>query len=259
MAKNFVVYVNENKKEALEILDLVRKKSPDFAYKETSNPSSASLAFSIGGDGTVLRAARDLAGLGIPLVHINTGTLGFLGSDYGDMDSYVSRIFKGNFHTEDRMMIRAVYNDKEYIALNDIVIKNGSCARVIELGLEIDGESVADIKGDGVIISTPTGSTAYSLAAGGPVSEPSLELIILTPLNPHSLSFRPILLDLERIINVKILSSGEGVILTADGQVSTPLDPSGEILVSIYESRLKLAQSDRSFFSVLSDKMGWGT
>ena len=258
MVKSFAVFVNENKKDASEIVRLLRKQAPDFGYKESEDPASVSLAVSVGGDGTVLRAARELAGTGVPLVHINTGTLGFLGSDFGDIDSYISKILKGRFYTEDRMMLRAVYNDKEYTALNDIVIKNGSSARVIELGIGINGESVADIKGDGVIISSPTGSTAYSLAAGGPVSEPGLELIILTPLNPHSLSFRPILLGAKSNIDIEILSSGDNVILTADGQVSTPLASSGKIRVSAYRSRLKLAQPDRSFFSILSGKMGWG-
>lgn len=258
MSETLFIIVNEKKARAVVIAREFSRSALQLGYKLTDTPDTATLAVSIGGDGTVLRAARRILNIGLPLAHINTGTLGFMGVDSAEFFSHLKKLPENPFRMEERIMLCARCEEKEFLALNDIVIKNGCRARVIQLRVSINGEFVYNLKGDGLIISTPTGSTAYSLAAGGPVSEPGLEIIILTPLNPHSLSFRPTLLSSDTFLEIEALSSGNEIILTADGQVSIPVNQGGVVSLRVASKRLKIAKPEKGFFSVLSEKMNWG-
>ena len=192
------------------------------------------------------------------MAHINTGTLGFLGDEPEDINEYVETILRGDFQTEERMMLSAECDGFSTVSLNDVVIKNGATARVIELRLSIDGRFVSRVKGDGIVISTPTGSTAYSLAAGGPVVEPGLRVVIVSPLNPHSLNSRSIVISPGSCLEIAAPVSGQEVILTSDGQVSYRITPPGSAVVRVSDARLRLIKSKRFFFTLLSQKMNWG-
>ncbi len=254
------LFYDSGKDRSDGIASLIKDKAEEagIAVKEGGDVSGSDLALSVGGDGTVLKAARKAGPAGVPLAHINTGTLGFMGEEPEKISDYIESLFKGEFEIQERMMLSASAVGFETPALNDIVIKNGETARVISLKLSIDSDLVSSIKGDGIIISTPTGSTAYSLAAGGPVVEPDLNVIIVTPLNPHSLNSRSLVIRHSRRLEVSALMEGDEVFLTSDGQVQRRIKVPGSVTVTASPYRLKLARSGRDFFSLLSGKMNWG-
>ena len=258
MRERIAVFANETKDSAARLADRFREIADSAGFELSETPEGARLAVSIGGDGTVLRAARKVYASGVPLAHINTGTLGFIGEEVDDLDAYARKLFLGDFETEERLLLKAQCGGREIIALNDIVVKNGATARVINLELSINSRRASEIKGDGIIVATPTGSTAYSLAAGGPVAEPTAPVYLVTPLNPHSLASRSVILGIESVIEISLPRAEQEVILTADGQVAFPVDAPGEITVTVEDKRLKLIRSGRGFFGILSRKMNWG-
>jgi len=263
MIKNLSLFYNKEKEPAKKIARIVEDiaKSEKLKLIIGNITNKTELIISVGGDGTVLKTSRYAIEYNVPIAHINIGTLGFLGIETKDVSKYIMSLIKNNYKIEERVMLRAsIGTDKKpekFIALNDIVIKNGDIARVINLELYLEDKKVYTIKGDGMIISTPTGSTAYSLAVGGPVVMPNLSLMIVTPLNPHSLTTRPVIVE---DIPVKIIcpKAGEEIILTADGQVSKKLVPPVQVQIGIYNKKLKLVKSDEKFFDLLSRKMNWG-
>lgn len=258
MIGNIAVYFNKEKKAAEEIAGIIEKKAADNSVSLTFNSitSKTELAVSVGGDGTVLRTARNVADLNIPVASINVGTLGFIGSVAKNIDNYIDFLLKGDYEIEERVMLQASISQRKLTALNDIVVKNGSTARVINLELFHQGKNVYNIRGDGVIIATPTGSTAYSLAAGGPVVEPDLKLMVITPLNAHSLTARPLVVG-DVLIEIKCPDTEDEVILTADGQISLALNPPSEVRIRLSENKLKMVKWDKTFFEVFTQKMNW--
>jgi NAD+ kinase len=220
----------------------------------------------LGGDGTLLRGARLLAGKPAPILGINLGRLGFLttcGSE--DAEKALEILASGKYVAEARMSLaaRAVdqkgNNRQEWLALNDFVLHKGGFARVVRLSVSIDGESIGVYAADGVIISTPTGSTAYSLSAGGPVVVPTVESIILTPISAHMLAVRPLVIAPDAEVTVETIQNPEELIVTVDGQVGTNLQSGEKLIVRRAPNPVRIVRfPDTSFFVRLRKKLGWG-
>ncbi|MBN2407823.1 MAG: NAD(+)/NADH kinase [Elusimicrobia bacterium] len=257
--KEAALFCNVHKVQAIEIKDRIIPILDSLGVKVSNEEISpdADIALCIGGDGTVLRTAHKAIERGVPVASINVGTLGFLGIHISDLEKYVKTLVEGRYEVHERVMLEAVWGGGRYTALNDIVIKNGNTARVINLEFFVEDKKVYNLKGDGIIISTPTGSTAYSLAAGGPVVAPELGLILMTPLNPHSLHARPVILGDTQIKVRTVNNAANEVIITADGQSSSVLSDDTEVRIKLLGSRLKLVRSSEDFFDLLSRKMDW--
>lgn len=221
-------------------------------------------AIVLGGDGTLLSAARALAAANIPILAVNLGSLGFLTEvPLADMYSTLEKVLACTCPVDERTMLACdMIRDGQvlhsYTALNDIVVNKSAIARLVGFDLIIDGRQSFTLKADGVILATPTGSTAYSLAAGGPVLMPTVKAFQLTPVCPHSLTHRPVVVPETAVISVTVRSSGEAAFLTIDGQVGQPLKDGDEVLCRKAAHSVKLMQMRQSFFAVLRDKFKWG-
>jgi len=217
----------------------------------------------LGGDGTMLAAARMVAGAPVPILGVNLGGLGFLTVIPRDeLYPAMERVLRGNFEVERRMTLKAVLTSpepKEYTVLNDVVINKGALARMITLRAEVDGQYLTTFRADGLIISTPTGSTAYCLAAGGPIVHPSLPAIIIVPICPHTLTNRPLLVPEGSKIGVTLSSEGEEVYLTLDGQVGLRLPQEAKVEITKAPGEVLLVKSPfRAYFELLRTKLRWG-
>ena len=231
-----------------------------------ADPRSIDALITLGGDGTLLRGARLLGGAPVPILGINLGRLGFLttcGTD--EIGQAVRTLASGSYVAESRMALRATavdgegVNRQEWRALNDFVVHKGGFARVVRVGLSVDGDSIGTYAADGVIISTPTGSTAYSLSAGGPVVVPTVESILLTPISAHSLGVRPLVVSPDAEVVIDTTQSSEALMVTVDGQVGTELIPGEKLVVRRAESPvLIIRQPGNSFFERMRVKLGWG-
>jgi len=224
-------------------------------------PSRADLVIVLGGDGTLLSIAHVAAQEDVPVVGINLGALGFLtevplDEMYLTLDSYLG----GNEEiVSRRRMLEAKTEGKTYYCLNDVVINKGALARMIQCAIWIDDKEISMTKADGLIISTPTGSTAYSLSAGGPIIQPHIPAIIIAPICPHTLSFRPMVISSESMVKVQLLTGGEEVYLTIDGQRGNLMkkDDTVEVRCSGLELRL-ISSPKKNFFDLLQEKLRWG-
>lgn len=216
-----------------------------------------------GGDGTMLRAGRETAGSGTPIFGINTGHLGFLtGANLRQLPEALEQIAAGSFRVADRAVIeargRVADRPFELLALNDVVISRGASSRVIELEVLVNGELLTRYRADGLIISTPTGSTAYSLSAGGAIVSPEAEVFALTPICPHTLSNRSVIVSLKSKLQVKVLNDKPATILSADGQVVQELAGGVEVTMRRSRKRVQLVQlNGQSFFGTLRAKLHW--
>jgi NAD+ kinase len=227
-------------------------------------PRDADVFIVLGGDGTLLSVARAMGSRQFPILGVNLGNLGFL-TDVAVKDLYstLEAISEGQAFIDSRMMLNAELVRKgevllRDIILNDVVITKGAIARIIEVAIDVDDQFVAVIRADGIIVSTPTGSTAYSLAAGGPILHPTLEAMILTPICPHTLTYRPVVLSDQVTIELTLRGDPGEVFLTFDGQASEPLEPGDVIRVrkSRYGVKL-LSLPDQNYFKVLRHKLRW--
>jgi NAD+ kinase len=236
------------------------------AGKRLENPMSIDALITLGGDGTLLRGARLVDGAAVPILGVNLGRLGFLttcgGSDFAEA---VRALATKNYVAESRMVLRAAAIDgngntrQEWRALNDFVVHKGGFARVVRLRLNVDGDSIGTYAADGVIVSTPTGSTAYSLSAGGPVVVPTVESILLTPISAHALGVRPLVVSRESEITIDTSPSSEALMVTVDGQVGTELVPGEKLIVRRAEKPVFIVRfADGSFFERMQMKLGWG-
>jgi len=224
----------------------------------------AMLAF--GGDGTLLRAARLLNGAPAPVFGVNLGKLGFLTTCRGEaFPALLPRFARGEFVAERRMALVAQSHGADgragapLRALNDVVLHKGGFARVLRLSLTVSGERLGSIAADGIVISTPTGSTAYSLSAGGPIVEPTHESILVTPVAAHALAIRPFILPPDAVVEVQPDDAPEEVLVTVDGQVGTRLGPSQRLTVRRSDRPVHIVRIDSTtFFGRLRAKMGWG-
>ncbi len=217
----------------------------------------------LGGDGTMLRVARDVAGSSTPMLGVNLGGLGFLTAVPSDeLPRALNHIWRGEFKFETRDLIEAggVCQGRPIraTALNDIVVSRGAVSRLITLDVSVDGELVTRYRCDGLIISSPTGSTAYSLAAGGAVVLPTADVFVLTPICPHALSNRSIILPLSSKLLVKAVTPQPATILSADGEVVADLDAGDEITIRRSRSAIRLMHlADGSFLEALRRKLHW--
>ncbi|HEV2176643.1 MAG TPA: NAD(+)/NADH kinase [Terriglobia bacterium] len=234
-----------------------------LARNELAGPVDAIVV--LGGDGTLLSTARALNRQPIPLLAVNLGGLGFLTViTREELYPTLDRVLAGCFSTERRVqvqaeMVRAGEVMGRFLALNDAVLNKGAIARVLDFEVAVDGQFVSTYKADGLIVSTPTGSTAYSLAAGGPVVAPAVPAFILTPIAPHTLTNRPIVLPDSVTIEIAVKSQRESVYLTVDGQVGIAARHDDTVRVTKADSYVELIQpSEKSYFEILRQKLKWG-
>ena len=226
---------------------------------------ASQLLLVLGGDGTMLAAARLAAPRRIPILPINMGSLGFLTSfTLEELHPALDDTLEGRFSLSERVMISAELERSGKVidtqrVLNDVVINKGALARMIELELHIDGSFVCRYRSDGLIIASPTGSTAYSLSAGGPIVHPAVESFVITPICPHTLSDRPLVIPDSSSIVMKLSGNTESVFLTLDGQRGIPLQPTDMVRVSRAKEPLMLIYPPKkSYFEILRSKLKWG-
>ena len=221
--------------------------------------NSADLLMVFGGDGTMLGVAREIAGSNTPIVGINTGSLGFLTDVQAhQLSQALDEIWAGKTRLETRPLIEAIGPSFTKLALNDFVITRGPLPRLIELDVAVDGEAFTRYRCDGLIVCSPTGSTAYSLAAGGAIISPNAEVFAITPICPHTLSNRSVIIGLNSTIMVKPLSERVETILSADGQPPTTLASGDEITIRRSRHSIRLLHlAGSSFFDTLRRKLGW--
>ena len=262
---------------AHELTDWLERRGVRAALDDSiarSRPGEPSPAFELtrpydlvvvlGGDGTLLSVARALPE-GVPILGVNLGNLGFL-TEIGRSELYASlvKIFEGESGIEERSMldvelVRADGGSTRYRILNDAVIAKSALARIIQIELKVDGRLVTSYRSDGLIISTPTGSTAYNLSAGGPIVNPLLPVAVLTPICPHTFSFRPIVVPDASTIEATLETQREEVYLTLDGQEGTTLAYRDTIRVTRCAQSARLVKvSDRTFYHGLRGKLHWG-
>lgn len=220
---------------------------------------SCDIIILIGGDGTFLSVSQQAMENDIPVAGFNMGTLGFLTELHKEhLEKDLERIFNGKPKIARRKMLEVTYKDKTFNALNDVVAGKGNIARIIRLLLDIDGSPVAEIGADGLIVSTPTGSTAYSLSAGGPIVSPKINGIVITPICPHSLTSRPLVIPDDSRVKVTLLSETESFI-TFDGQTVIPMKKGDFFEAGIFDSTLKMVESsEMNYYRLLSEKLNWG-
>jgi NAD+ kinase len=227
-------------------------------------PAQVDAVIVLGGDGTLLSMARAVGDLGVPILGINLGGLGFLtATTLDELLPAMEALLAGAMAVEERMMlsarlVRGPQTIGEYVALNDVVITKSAMSRIIDLAVSVGGRHATSYRADGLIISTPTGSTAYNLSTGGPILFPTMDAVVLTPIAPHTLSNRPIVLPGGERIDVTLRADQE-VMLTMDGQVGVPLRERDRVEVGKARARIRLLRFEqRDFFSVLRTKLKWG-
>ena len=236
------------------------------AGERLPDPDVVDVLLTLGGDGTLLRGARLLDGRPVPILGVNLGRLGFLTSCAGDeLDEALRRVSTGQYDTERRMALEANALDVEgmerrrLFALNDVVLHKGGFARVLSLTVSVDRQEIASFSADGLVVSTPTGSTGYSLSAGGPVVVPTLESLILTPISAHTLALRPLVLPPDVELRVRANDGPQQLLVTVDGQAGTTFAPGETLAVRRAERPVLIVRfPGSSFFTRLTRKLGWG-
>lgn len=233
-----------------------------LAEQLSSWENNLELIIVVGGDGTILRVARDMACWDVPILGINLGHKGFLAEiEVEQMERFLQYIVTGQYSLQERMMIEArlLRGEEElgsYLALNDIVVSRGPFSRIIKVEAYVNDDFMESYFGDGIIIATPTGSTGYSLSAGGPIANPSMELFVVTPICPHSLYNRSVIVNGNDKINLRIDSRQVQVVLTVDGQVRFALEDEDQIIVTRSAQKVKLVCfHDYSFYRMLHQKL----
>jgi len=228
-------------------------------------PEGVDMVLVLGGDGTLLSVARLLEGTDQPILGINLGSLGFL-TELGldELFGSLERVLEGEYTIETRVRLEASHHREgeqigHYQVLNDVVINKGALARIIDLEAYVDDQKVTNYQADGLIISTPTGSTAYSLAAGGPIIEPTLDVIVISPICPHTLTNRPLVIPGGSRVELCLRSDSGAVFLTLDGQEGKRLNQGDCVRVRASDKKVHLMRTGaRNFYDVLSTKLHWG-
>lgn len=281
---NIAIYPNITKSGAGEILERLIKFANKYNIKlclppmegkffyheelivENIESIKVDVAISIGGDGTLLGLCRRLAKDGVPVCGINIGHLGFLADiEPGEIEAKLLKIINNQYKIEERLMLSAYIkrnNKLNYIgsAVNDIVVSKCGVSRMLHFGVAINEYTFTDYKADGLIISTPTGSTAYSLSAGGPIVNPKVKGIILTPICPHSCFIRPMLIDESECVRLKIINiismTKRSVNLTLDGQEGIDIEPNDEIIIKKAEFPAQIVRfEDKNFYQTFMKKL----
>ncbi|MFQ5743120.1 MAG: NAD(+)/NADH kinase [Acidobacteriota bacterium] len=244
--------------------ELMRKPPP--RAERTSLPGQVDLVIVLGGDGTLLSVARYAGEADVPVFGINYGSLGFLTSTPRDeLYDALQQLLRGDFMRTSRMMLRAnvdsggAEGDIVRDVLNDVVVNKTSLARIVELEVAVNTDFVSRYRADGLIVATPTGSTAYSLAAGGPIVMPSMEAIVVCPISPHSLANRPLVLPGDANVEVRLITADQDIVLTLDGQEGIQLPPGRGVSIERSPHHFTLLQTGpRSHFEILRTKLKWG-
>ncbi len=283
MLKNVGIIVNRERKNALDyaisLVNWLEEKNikvfvTDWLGRKINRQEliadkreigeKANLIISLGGDGTLFRVARDFSPYQIPLLGINLGGLGFLTEiPVSQFKEGLTKIMTGRYKIEKRLMLEAIiYRDKRKIgtslALNDFVISKVALSRLVNLKTFVSGEFITTYSADGLIISTPTGSTAYSLSAGGPIVQPNLGIIILSPICAHTLAVRPLIISENDVVEVILEHPSSKVMLTVDGQIGFDLKDKDIIRVKKASCQAKLIRlEEKAFFEILQTKLGW--
>ncbi len=233
-------------------------------YPRNEIPGRSDIIIVFGGDGTLLSVARLVGDRGVPILGVNLGGLGFITEiSRGEVRREIDKVFSGKFGFEERIMLLAdvIRGNKKVIqhnAFNDIVLHKSALSRMFELELSINNRYVSTFRADGLIVSTPTGSTAYSLSAGGPILYPTLESFLMTPICPHTLASRPIVLPDTFVLEASI-KNGDNIYLTLDGQVGFPLKVRDRIKIRKADYKTKfIVLHDRDYFQILRTKLKWG-
>lgn len=234
----------------------------EYYYDVESMMKNCDIVIAVGGDGTIIKAAKYAAAENRPILGVNFGRIGFVAKLEPDELPKLESILSGDYKTESRMILKAEFVSRNgekstYYALNDVVISRGSFSRIVDFTIAHNEREICSYRADGLIFSTPTGSTAYSLSAGGPVVEPTMGCIVFTPVCTHSLFSRPIVFSAESLLSVGA-SCDESceVIVTVDGQSSKKLCEGDTVIISRAENEAKLIiTSEKTFYSVLSDKL----
>lgn len=230
---------------------------PAFPLDKLAQEAEALIV--LGGDGTLLHVARHVPDT-TPVLGINMGTLGFLTEfPLADWKKVVERFGRKELPVQKRKKLQAALEGETYHVLNDVVIHKSTLARIITLRILVDGVFVTLLRGDGLIISTPTGSTAYNLAAGGPLVRPGLDAVVLSPICSHTLTQRPMVLSEKSTITIELMPPAEEVFITLDGQVGRPLKPREVVKCTASPHYLSLVvPSSFDYFAMLRKKLGWG-
>ena len=268
-----ILFGDPNRAEAVEaqlqFTDFIRNKAhivaSSFEDCCTADPiETADFAVVFGGDGTILSAARTLAQTNIPVIGVNVGRLGFLAEfNINDLKELFDRIIADRSLLEKRMLLKCdIFKGDKLVftskAVNDVVITAGQPFRMIELQMCVKCQPLASCIGDGVIVSTPTGSTAYNLSAGGPILSANLAAMVITPVSPHSLSFRPIVIDASNTIEIKPIRTNKGTTIFLDGQVSYQLDTTHTVSIKRDEGNfLVINNPKRTQWDTLASKLSW--
>jgi NAD+ kinase len=239
--------------------------SPEKRLTRNEMPGQVDLLIVLGGDGTLLATARALNRKPVPILGVNLGGLGFLTViTLEEIYPTLEQVLAGNFRSERRVqiegeLIRADESIASFLALNDVVLNKGAIARILDFALLVNGQSVSTYKSDGLIVSTPTGSTAYSLAAGGPVIVPTVEAFIVTPICAHTLTSRPLVLPDSVSIEVIVKSQREAAYLTVDGQVGIAAYSEDVVRLKKARSFVEIIQpAHKDYFEILQQKLKWG-
>ncbi len=266
--RNIVIVGNQDDSRVAEPLKLLSKhlKAAGANLLHKDDVGSADLVMSIGGDGTMLYASRLTRETGTPILGINRGRLGFLADVTPDeLISSVDNVLQGNFTTDSRLLLearlhRSVGEDIVAYALNDIVLQRRETGRMVDFETRVAGQYVNTHSGDGLIVATPTGSTAYALSCGGPIIEPQLDAVVIVPVCPHTLTDRPIVVSADQSIEVLLLQRDDTKAeITVDGFSMGDINPSDKLQISAANSRVTLVHPPGyDFYGILRSKLFWG-
>jgi len=265
VAPRLLDWLRQHKLEALIDEETARCLGLPGGTPRDQIPPKADLLVVLGGDGTLLATARLLDDRDVPILAVNLGSLGFLTDiTLDEMLSALEDVLAGRHRLEERRRLYAEVDRggrvvARYHALNDVVLHKSALARILDFDVSIDGRFVSGFRADGLIVSTPTGSTAYSLSAGGPIVLPSVDAMVVTPIAPHMLSNRPLVIPGSAQIEVQVSSPGESAYVTVDGQVGEELDTGARVRLRASDRPVHLvAPPTRDYFQVLRSKLHWG-
>lgn len=245
--RTVAIVLNEGKAaakaRAREIADLLVDKGIEVALEEPD------LVISLGGDGTMLRAAQHAHAADVPLLGVNLGTLGYLTEvDATHEVEAVRRVLAGDYETQDRMMLSCSIRGAgggepgPFVGLNEVLVERAARRRLVRLGVRVGGESLGDFNADGIIVATPTGSTAYALSAGGPIVSPRAECLVVVPVSPHMVFARPVVLAADEVVEISVSDSGPAASLSLDGHLGSEVAPGATVIVQRHERPLKLVR-----------------
>lgn len=263
--KELVAWLRERQKEVILDAATARMIGESGTYQKTQIAALSDMILVLGGDGTMLSAARLAEERGIPILGCNMGGLGFLTEvRLEQLYPALERVFSKDYVLDERLMLRArIHRHGEHVAqatvLNDVVVSKGTLARMIEIRITIGDQFVTNLRGDGIIVSTPTGSTAYSLSAGGPIMSSSVPALLLTPICPHTLTHRPLLVPSQTVLEVTLTSKDDGAMATFDGQVGVAMAQGDTVVIENSDHRTQLIRFPEStYYDVLRRKLKWG-